>query len=96
MRVEKTLPVIFRMYRGELCAYFPTEEWDFSGIMITCYAHVGQHGGASRLWLQKGRLATPAEYADLLAELRGIYENGEDAVILKVYKRNPTRHNRGI
>lgn len=82
-----TLPVIFRVYARELCAYFPTERFDESGN-ITCYAHVGQHGGASPFWLSKGRLAKPEEYADLLAELRGIYESGDDEHInLKVYKR---------
>jgi hypothetical protein len=81
-----TLPVIFRKYQGEITAYFPTDKWNKSGD-ITCYAHVGQHGGASPIWLSKGKRATETDYAPLLAELRGIYETGEDAVTLKVYKR---------
>ena len=81
-----TLPVIFRMFHGELTAYFPTERW--SGSYITCYVHVGQHGAACPSWLQKGRPATPAEYADLLTELRGIYESGDaEHINLKVYRR---------
>lgn len=80
------LPVIFRMYRDELTAYFPTERWDSVGN-ITCYAHVGQHGGASPVWLSKGKRATEDQYYDLLAELRSIYETGDDPVTLKVYKR---------
>ncbi len=73
----KPLPVIFRRHRGELCAYLPTLAWTRQGD-ITSYAPVGQHGGACRTWLQKGRPATPEEYADLLAELRGIYASPRD------------------
>lgn len=91
----ETLPVVFRMYRGEVCAYFPTEKSDDAGILITCYAHIGQHGAACRSWLTKGRPATPEEYKDLLAELRSIYEHssGDDdpPIALKVYKRAPRR-----
>jgi hypothetical protein len=87
----KPLPVIFRMYRGELCAYFPTEEW--APGQIPCYARGEGHGGACRTWLRKGRPATEFEYSDLLAELRGIYERSDgpnDPVIpLKVYRRAP-------
>lgn len=90
-KTVKPLPVIFRMYRGELCAYFPTEEW--APGEITCYAHIGQHSGACRTWLRKGRPATVTEYSDLLAELRGIYEtsNGPDDPVIKlrVYRRAP-------
>lgn len=84
------LPVVFRMYRGELCAYFPTE--DYGGGNISCYAHVGQHGSASSAWLRCGTRATPEQYAELLAELRGIYETNDDEhVTLRVYQRAP-RH----
>lgn len=97
-RVERqerpALPVLFRVYRGELTAYFPTEEFDGRGA-ITCYAHVGQHGGASRVWLSKGRPATEPQYRDLLRELRGIYESGDDEhIALKVYRRAPPRGRR--
>lgn len=80
------LPVIFRVWRGEVAAYFPTEHWDTRGS-VTCYVHVGQHGGADRSWLWKGKRATPAQYADLLAELQSIYETVPDAVTLRVYQR---------
>lgn len=87
----KPLPVIFRINRGELCAYFPTESWDAAGN-IASYAPVGQHGAASREWLRKGRLATEAEYRDLLRELRGIYETHDaEHIPLKVYRRDPSR-----
>lgn len=88
----KPLPVIFRINRGELCAYFPTESWDAEGN-IASYARVGQHGAASREWLRRGRLATEAEYGDLLRELRGIYETHDaEHIPLKVYRRDPSRH----
>jgi hypothetical protein len=77
------------MYRGELCAYFPTLEW--SRDTITCYVHVGQHGGADRSWLQRGRPASLDEYAPLLGELESIYGADPDPVTLKVYRRDPSR-----
>jgi hypothetical protein len=86
MKNAPTLPIIFRKFRNELCAYFPTEFW--ARGQIASYAHVGQHGGASTEWLQKGRPASPTEYAELLNELRGIYEsNDAEHIKLKVYKR---------
>lgn len=89
-----TLPVLFRVYRRELTAYFPTDEWNERGT-IPCYAHIGQHGAASRIWLSKGRPATEAESRDLLRELRGIYESGDDEhIALKVYRRAPGRGRR--
>ena len=78
----KTLPVIFRKWRGEICAYFPTEQG--SPGHITCYAHVGQHGVADRAWLQKGKPAKPDEYAALLSELAQIYA---PEYTLRVYRR---------
>lgn len=84
----KPIPVIFRVYEGELCAYFPSLAWG-RDYTITCYAHVGQHGGASPEWLSKGRLAKPEEYKDLLAELRDIYETNDDQhVALRVASRS--------
>ncbi len=90
MSKPKHLPVLFRTFRGELCAYFPTLKWDSAGN-ITYYAHVGQHGAASPVWLHKGKRATPEQYAELLAELRGIYEAEPDPVKLRVYARAPRR-----
>lgn len=94
MKDTKHLPVLFRTFKGELCAYFPTLKWDSVGN-ITCYAHVGQHGAASPVWLHKGKRATPEQYADLLAELRGIYETEPAPVILRVYARAP-RHSSAV
>ncbi len=87
--MSDTLPVIFRTYRGQVTAYFPTEAW--APGQITCYAHIGQHGGADRSWLQRGRPSTPEELAPLLAELTGLYGSDPDPVALRVYRRDPSR-----
>ena len=73
----QTLDVVFRAersgdHKGEVTAVFPTE-YEHNGLH-SCYAHIGQHGACSRAWYAKTRPATESEYADLLAELRGIYE----------------------
>ncbi len=92
------LPVIFRAFDNsqglEILALFPTEKYtDARPELITCYAHIGQHGCAHIDATQEGRPATPAEYADLLAELRGIYETshapGDPIVKLRVVTRRP-------
>ena len=76
-------PVTFRAersgpHKGEVTAVFP------DGV---CYCHIGQHSSYEAEWYHSTRPATPEEYADLLAELRSIYETGHDAVKLRVYKR---------
>lgn len=101
-KVEE-LPVIFRVVRGELLALFPTLPYDAREAArggypyITCYAHIGQHGEALRSYTQAGRLATPEEYAPLLAELRRIYETShapeDPAIKLRVVKRRPVASN---
>lgn len=97
----ETLPVIFRAgkaaeMRGEITAVFPTLPWDTHGRELTVYAHVGQHGGASFGWYQGTRAAKPEEYADLLTELRSIYERslapGDPVYALKVAARMSRHH----
>lgn len=75
MSKPEKLDVIFRADRKkepEILAIFPSEpgtnEYD-----MTCYAHVGQHGSCPQTYIYRTRLAKPAEYADLLTELRQIY-----------------------
>lgn len=91
------LPVIFRAdrsgdHKGTVTAVFPTLPGTSDPWTATCYAHVGQHGTCGRDWYATTRAATPAEYADLLNELRGIYERDDrDAVRLDVVNRW-TRH----
>lgn len=92
------LPVIFRAdrsgdFKGQVTAFFPTLPGDPDPWTCTCYAHVGQHGSASVDYYRTTRAATEAESADLLAELRRIYERDDDpdAVRLVPVKRW-TRH----
>jgi hypothetical protein len=87
MTTEK-LSVIFRCDRdgSHVAAVFPTfPSHEPDDGMRTCYAHVGQHSACSRSWYRTTRAAQPTEYADLLAELTGIYDDCE----LVVRKRWP-------
>lgn len=87
------LPVIFRVnqYRrglkSDATAVFPTLEGS-PGEML-CYSHVGQHGSCPRGWYRTTRPARIEEYAELLDELRGIYEQGDEPVQLVVRNRMP-------
>jgi hypothetical protein len=88
------LIVLFRaersgLYKGNVTAVFPTDI-DVHGY-FTVYAHAGQHGSGSRGWYNKTRAATEADYADLLKELRGIYETGDNPTRLVVRKRWPAK-----
>ena len=53
---------------------------------VTVYAHLGQHGHGTPQYLNRLRLATEAEYAPLLAELKSIGYNP------RVVKRMTARH----
>jgi hypothetical protein len=97
-RRPEPLPVIFRAdrsgdFKGSVTAVFPTLPGTSDPWTATYYATVGQHGSCSREWYWTTRAATPAEYADLLAELRGIYESDHYGapVALAITKRW-TRH----
>ena len=70
-------PVIFRKWPkregGDVIALFPTLVGDMSPYTCNSYEHVGQHGSADPqevVWATKP--AKPAEYADLLEELKSI------------------------
>lgn len=79
-------PVIFRIERrkdGEVTAVFPCEPAAIDERTMTCYAHIGQHGGCSHQFVWSGRRAKPEEYASLKAELEGVPYGYR----LKVYKR---------
>lgn len=91
------LPVIFRAersgdHKGSVTAVFPTVPGTSQRYSVTVYAHVGQHGTGCPGWYARTRAATPEESADLLRELRGIYETGPDAVSLAVVKRWTRAH----
>ena len=95
-----SLPVLFRADRrlehGRrwITAVFPTLAGTNDPDTFTIYQHIGQHGSATRGWYGRTRAAAPAEYADLLAELRSIY--GSDRygppVVLRVMRRFTRAH----
>lgn len=82
---DDTVYVVFRKERK------PTEDDIFYGNDVTafiygdgipvnygkimCYQHIGQHGEASLDYYNSLRPASPEEYADLLAELKSIYDD---------------------
>lgn len=93
----ETLPVIFRAdrsgdHKGSVTAVFPTLPGTSDPWTAVCYAHIGQHSACDRGWYATTRAATPAEYAGLLRELRGIYEEGPDAVRLDIVQRWTAKH----
>lgn len=71
---EPITPVIFRRmnkgHGGEVVAVFPTDAASYQAHECGCYFHVGQHGQCDP-WhiMRNSKLARPAEYADLKAEL---------------------------
>lgn len=95
------LPVIFRAEWNDspktgnvhITAVFPTLSGTRDRYTATCYAHHGQHATCSRAWYETTRPATPEQYADLLAELRRIYERDDDADAVRlVITQRWTRH----
>jgi hypothetical protein len=85
-----TSRVVFRIDRSgtdrQVTAALPDESAN-PGNWV-CYAHLGQHAECSPVWYNAlTRPATPVECADLLTELRSIYESGPDAVKLVVRSR---------
>lgn len=57
---------------SEILAIFPGLPGTNDPRTCACYAHVGQHGICELAYIKHRRLATPAEYADLLKELTAI------------------------
>ena len=96
------LPIIFRAersgdFKGDVTAVFPTLPADYAGRYFTVYAHIGQHGSGGFEWYRSTRAATPPEYAGLMAELRGIYEDpDDDPVELVVYQRMTPAHRKAL
>lgn len=58
-------------------AFFPEEKYNDRPNVFTCYAHVGQHSGCDIGYANGCQEATPEQYADLLNELKQIYDNLE-------------------
>jgi hypothetical protein len=71
---EPLTRVIFRIDRkcDECVALFPAIAGTRDPWTCSCYAHVGQHSSATVDYVRASRLAKPAEYRDLAAELRRI------------------------
>jgi len=90
-----TLPVLFRADREDgqlwITAVFPTELGTYDPSTFTIYQHVGQHGSGTRAWYSRTRAAKPAEYRELLKELREIYGrsmgDGDPIIRLRVIQR---------
>jgi hypothetical protein len=81
-------PVIFRAersgpFKGGVTAVFPCDPSDIAGHFMSCFLHVGQHGGCSQGWYNTTRAATPEEYSSLKREL----ESAPYGYRFKVYKR---------
>jgi len=92
-----TLPVIFKKHyyrdlkRWEILAFFPTLPWNVEGTQMTCYAHVGQHGGADFRHFWNGKKCQPEEYKALLKELVGIYTDDHDDPVELIVHSKRTR-----
>lgn len=85
---EKTIVVFRADTSGDVTAVFPYSPSDNDGYSMVCYAHIGQHSACSMQWYRNTRPATPAEYADLKAELES-YGPPEAHYVLDVRKRIP-------
>jgi hypothetical protein len=98
--MNAALPVLFRAQKENgrlwITAVFPTEPGSNDASTFTIYQHIGQHGIGSRGWYNQTRAAKPAEYAPLLAELRGIYGTsigeGDPIIELRVVRRFTKYH----
>lgn len=82
------LPVIFRMWDGEVTAIFPTLPGtnDYT-LTCMCYAHIGQHSSCTTDFMSCTSPALPDDYKDLYEELRELYEDNADDVLV-IYEKN--------
>lgn len=91
-KYDNQTPVIFRKWKprrefdeegGDIIALFPTETGTNDPYTCSSYEHVGQHSSADPNGVIQDTVpAKPAEYADLMRELKGIGYND-----LKVYQK---------
>ena len=82
---EDTVYVVFRkerkpteddiFYGNDVTAFIYGEGIPVNYGKVMCYQHVGQHGEASLEYYNSLKPASPDEYADLLAELKSIYDD---------------------
>ena len=82
-------------FKGSVTAIFPESWRDNTWVNpgnIAGYVHVGQHCECSFSWYQKNTVkASPEEYADLLQELKSIYESDGDCELKVVHRMNYNR-----
>jgi hypothetical protein len=65
--------VVFRKFpEGDVIALFPEIQANFNRCDCQSYQHIGQHGPASYSLVDRTKLASADEYADLKAELETI------------------------
>lgn len=62
--------VVFVENEYGVTAVFPDIPWDESEGTVTCYAHLGQHGGCDLEWAREQKPAK--DYAALKKELESI------------------------
>lgn len=85
------IPVIFKKVEGTVVACFPTLLGTNDPYTMTSYVHVGQHGSCSTGFVSFSKRAKPEEYADLLSEIKSIYEaEGEDTIV--VVRKQTDKH----
>lgn len=66
----------------DVIAFFLDSRGECNSGMVMSYMHVGQHSEASTRFAVSLRLATPEEYAPLLAELRAIYDGADCQLVV--------------
>lgn len=67
--------VITKDYYGEIIAVFPCC-WNKTNLDLTSYQHVGQHGPMGLDFYRNcTKPASQSEYAELLSDLRTIYDD---------------------
>lgn len=69
---EPATIVLFRMEGDSPVAFFPELPATYHDDSMVCYAHLGQHGAASPVYVSRLKKATPEQYAPLKAELESI------------------------
>lgn len=82
------IPVIYRMFHGEILALFPSIPGTNDPKTCSSYQHIGQHGAADlRRCIADSRPATEDEYKSLHAEILQRY------VELEIVSRVSAAHN---
>lgn len=67
--------VVFRVHKGEVIAFLCNTAKDCNPGNVMSYAHIGQHGEIPISMGRQCRLAYPAEYNNLLCEMKLIYKD---------------------